>query len=297
MPLPPPSRTDRTRGQLLILAAAILWSTGGLFIKVLTDGEGPYRMAPQALACLRSAAAGLTLAWALPGLRGVSRLRVTGSALVYGVALWAFVMATNTTTSANAIFLQYAFPLVVAVGAWTLFAERPSGRTAASLAVGMAGVAVILAGSWRPGAEAGLLYGVTSALSLAAFVLLQRAIRQGSPLALTSAYNLIGAVAMLPLAWGLFDVSAAAVLLVGVQGVVQIGLPYVLFIKGLRSVPAAEAGLICLIEPVLNPLWVWLGVGETPNRWTLLGGAVILAALAVRFSSRRAPVAAVPSPD
>jgi len=270
-----------------VLGAAVLWSTGGVFIKVLTDPEGPYRMTPPALACLRSAAAGLALAWALPRLGRVARGAVAGSALAYGVALWAFVMATSATTSANAIFLQYAFPLVVAVGAWLLFAERPSRKTVLSLALGLTGIGTILAGSWERDARAGLLYGVVSALSLGAFVLLQRGMRRGSPVGLTSLYNLIGALLMLPLAWGGLGAPTGALLLVSVQGVVQIGIPYVLFIAALRRIPAAEASVICLAEPVLNPLWVWLVVGERPGPWTLLGGGAILAALLVGFSPSR----------
>lgn len=289
-------------GRIEVLAAAVLWSTGGVFIKTLT---GRWAMAPQALACLRSAAAGLVLAWALPRLRGTRPLPAGAAGLAYAAALWAFVMATAGTTSANAIFLQYAFPLLVAIGAWAAFGERPTGRTVAALAVGMGGVAAIVAGCWTRSDRAGLGFGLTSAAALAAFVLLQRLLETTSPLALTALFNLLAAAAMLPLAWGRFHAPPAALVLVAVQGAVQIALPYVLFIRGLRSVPAAEAGLICLVEPVLNPVWVALFVGERPGAWTILGGAAILAALAVRFlpggrtapAGPSTPLGAGPSPD
>ena len=277
----------------LVISAAVLWSIGGVFIKKLT---GDYGMAPPVLACLRSAAAGLALIWALPRIgRSARNWRVPVSGIFYGATLGCFVAATAGTRSANAIFLQYAFPLLVAIGGWLFYRERVTRRTALALAIGMGGVAVILIGSWRPQDRAGLIYGVGSAFALAGFVLLQRRIREGSPLGLTSLYNLIAAAAILPFAWGRFDVPPEALGLVVMMGVVQIGLPYVLFIKGLRVLPAAEAGLVCLIEPVLNPLWVWLIVHEEPGGWTMLGAGLILVALAARYAG--AGHRPVPAPD
>lgn len=268
------------RGYWMVFLAAVMWSTAGILIKLLTTRYG---MTSGAVACLRSAIGGLALAWALPGLRGSPMGRVGPASVLYTIVVGSFVLATAITTAANAILLQYAYPMLVAVGAVCLFKERLGRRTVAALVLGMGGVVAILAGSWRPGEQAGLALGAVSAVALAGLTLLQRSIRSGSPVAQSSFYNLVAGVLLLPLAWGAFHVSGAALCVVAVMGIFQLAVPYVLFIKGLRIVPATDVALITIIEPILNPLWVWLGHGEVPHWSTGVGGALILGALLVRF--------------
>ena len=274
------------RGYWMVFIAAVMWSTAGILIKLLTTRYG---MTPGAVACLRSAIGGLALAWALPRLRGSPMGRVGAVSLLYPVVVGSFVLATAGTTAANAILLQYAYPMLVAVGAVYLFRERLGPRTLIALGLGMAGVATILIGSWGPGQQAGLALGAVSAVALAGLTLVQRSIRGGSPVAQSSLYNLVAGALLLPLAWGSLHVSAGAVLIVAIMGIFQLAVPYVLFIKGLRTITATDVALITIIEPILNPLWVWLGHGEVPHWSTGIGGALILGALLVRFlkTSRR----------
>ncbi len=276
-----PSPGILARGHLMVLACAVLWSFGGVFVKVLA--AKPYAVDPRAIACLRSAVAGLLLAWALPGLATAPKCRAIVSGILYAIVVGSFVVAVAGTTAANAIFLQYAYPLFVAVGAVCFFRERLGRRTIAALALGLAGVATILICSWAPSDRVGLACGFASSIAFAAVALLQRSIRAGSPVGLSSLYNLMAALLLLPLAWGRLAISAEALLLVAAMGILQLGIPYVLFIKGLRIVPATDAALITLAEPVLNPVWVWLVVREQPSASTLLGGGLILIALLVRF--------------
>ncbi len=284
----PPRPGSLARGYLMILACAVLWSFGGVFVKVLGKDHG---VAPGAIACLRSAAAGLLLVWALPGLAGAPLRRAAASCVLYAIVVGSFVFAVQGTTAANAIFLQYAYPVFVAIGAVCFFRERLGPRTLAALGLGLAGVATILICSWTPGARTGLACGFISSLAFAGLALLQHAIRGGSPVALASLYNLAAALLLLPFAWGGLQLSGTAWLLVAAMGVFQLGIPYVLFIRGLRIVPATDAALITLAEPVLNPLWVWLRVGERPSASTLFGAGLILLALLVRFARwRRVPI-------
>ena len=271
-------------GPLLVLAAAVMWSMGGVFVKVLT---GRYGVDPRAVACLRSGVVGLLLSWSLPRMGKAPRWPLVGACLAYTAVVAAFVLSTAGTTAANAIFLQYAYPLVVAVGAVWLFSERLGLRTVVALALGMAGVGTILVCSWEPGQQAGLIYGFGSAFAFAAFTLLQRAMRLCSPVALSSLYNLTAAALLLPLAWGTLRISPEALLVVAVMGTFQLGIPYVLFIKGLRTVPATDAALITLVEPILNPVWVWLVVSEVPHPSTVVGAGLITVALLVRFVGAR----------
>ncbi len=268
------------RGYLMILVCAVMWSFGGLFIKLLRQHYG---VDPGAIACLRSAVAGGILAWALPGLAGAPKWRAAASSLCYAIVVGSFVIAVAGTTSANAIFLQYAYPIFVAIGAVCFFGERLGLRTVAALSLGAAGVATILLCSWTPEERTGLACGFISSIAFAALALLQHATRTGDPVALSSLYNLAAALLLLPLAWGKLAIPPGAWLLVAVMGTFQLGIPYVLFIRGLRLVPATDAALLTLAEPILNPTWVWLVVGERPGAGTVAGGALILLALLVRF--------------
>ncbi len=285
--------SDLGRGYVQCVVAAVLWSLGGMFVKVLT---GPYGVPPRAVACLRSAFAGLVLLWALPRMGRVPKLRVAANGVLYALVVGTFVLSTAGTSAANAIFLQYAAPLLVAVGAVWFFGERLGGRRVAALALGMGGVATILVFTWGTPERFGVLCGMGSAVAFASFMLVQRSIRTGNPVALSSAYNLMAAVLMLPLAWGALQASGGALLVAAVMGTVQLGIPYALFIRGLQRVPAADAALIMLIEPVLNPVWTWLAVREEPHWSTFAGGTLILLALVIRFTGAR-PAAVTPAPD
>lgn len=279
-----PAANGQLRGRLYIIAAALLWSTGGLFMKVLL--APPYEVGFEALCCLRSLAAGLALCWALPRLKGIQPRAIAPATISYVVLIYTFVGANAFTTAANAILLQHFYPMIVAVGTVMLYRERLSRHNSIALVIGMAGVTVIAGGSIGGAETLGVTMGLISAFAFGAFVLLQRHVDQSRPVAMTCLYNLVTAAAVLPLAWGELSVSPGALLLIAVQGVVQIALPYVLFLKGLQTVTGPTASIITLAEAVLNPVWVAVGVGEWPNRWTILGGVAILAALIVQL---RAP--------
>jgi len=267
-------------GRLVLVMAAVLWSFAGLLIKLVNTRHG---VPPEAIACIRSAIAGVALAWALPGVRPSPKGRVAAAGIVYAVLVGTFVLSTTGTTAANAIFLQYSYPLIVAVGARLLYSERISGASALALAVGMSGVGAIVVGGWVPGHSGGVAWGLLSAAAFAAFTLIQRGIPVGNPVGLSSAYNLIAAASLLPLAIGKFHLTAPALLLIAVMAFC-LGGAYILYIHGLRVVPVVEAALITLLEPVLNPVWVWLGTGETPGLPTVAGGSLIMLALALRFA-------------
>ncbi len=278
----------RISGHLYVLAAASLWSTGGVLIKVLTQ---TYHVDPKALACLRSAIAGLILAWALPGISQAPRWKALGAGLAYTGVVGGFVLSTAGTTAANAILLQYAYPLFVAVGAVFLFSEPLGRRTALALVIGMAGIASILVFSWTPGEQTGLVFGISSSFAFAAFALFSRSIRYDNPMGLSSLYNLMAAAVLFLPAWGTLEISGVAFLILTAMAAFQLGVPYALFLKGLQTVPTTDAALITLVEPILNPVWVWLFVGEVPHPSTIVGGGLIILAFMTRFTtvSRKSP--------
>ena len=262
------------RAILCVAAAAILWSSGGLFIKLAP-------MAGLAVACGRSLIAGIFYLLLLrPDLRAA---RFT-TALAYAGCIVTFVSATKLTTSANAIFLQYTGPAyVLMLGPW-LLDEPFRAIDAACVALSLAGMSLFFVGKVEAGQFLGNALGVLSGVFFAfTVVLLRRDAKRGRNDALpsTALGNLIAAGCTLP--WALqapFTGRGALVLLY--LGVIQLGIAYWFFIKGVRHVPAGEASLVSMLEPVLNPVWVFLGYGEQPGRWALIGGTVVIAAVVVR---------------
>jgi drug/metabolite transporter (DMT)-like permease len=211
-----------------------------------------------------------------------------------------FVLANRLTTAASTIFLQSTAPLYILVLAPWFLGEHLRRRDLAymgSLAVGMG---LLLVGETTPsatapdpgfgnllGGAAGLFWGLTI-MGLRA---LGRSTGHGSPTPVAAAAcgNLIAGVFALPFAWPLTTPGPADWGYVLFLGVIQIGVAYILLTRGVRGVPALEASLLLLAEPMLSPLWAWLAHGELPGPWASLGGAVILVATAVNTLWSRAP--------
>jgi len=265
------------RAVLAVAGAAILWSTGGLFIKVAP-------MPALAVACGRSLIAGV---FYLVVLRPKLRAARWGTAAAYAACIVTFVSATKLTTAANAIFLQYTGPAYVLVLSPLLLDEPFRPVDAACVALSLAGMSLFFVGKVETGQFLGNLLAVASGVFFAlAIVLLRRDAKAGRGDAVPSVAlgNLLAAAVALP--WALqaapaiFSARGGAVLLY--LGVVQLGLAYLLFVRGVRRVPAAEASLISMLEPVLNPVWVLIGFGERPGPWAIAGGAIVVLAVLVR---------------
>lgn len=263
------------RGAVLSVAgAAILWSSGGLFIKLAP-------MPGLAVAGGRSLIAGLFyVAFLRPNLR----LARWSTAAAYAGCIVTFVSATKLTTAANAIFLQYTGPAYVLLLSPWLLDEPLRAIDVASVVLSLAGMSLFFVGKVEAGQALGNTLGVVSGVFFAlAIVLLRRDAKSGSGDALpsTALGNFIAALVTLPwLVQAPWTARGFTVLLY--LGVVQLGIAYWLFVKGVRKVPAAEASLISMLEPVLNPVWVLIGFGERPGPWAMAGGAVVIGAVVLR---------------
>src|SRR3954468_24471529 len=262
---------------LAVAAAAVLWSSGGLFIKLAP-------MPALSVACGRSLVAAIFYLLILrPNLRAA---RWT-TAAAYAGCIVTFVAATKLTTAANAIFLQYTGPAYVLLLSPLVLKEPLKRIDLVCVALSLAGMSLFFVGKVETGQFAGNLLGVVSGVFFAfAVVLIRRDAKGGRENALPSATlgNLLAAGLTLP--WALQAVpqmtSARGSLVLLYLGIVQLGLAYVLFIRGVRRVPAAEASLISMLEPVLNPVWVLIGTGERPGPWAIAGGAIVVAAVVMR---------------
>lgn len=287
---------ERTRafGRAQVVATAVLFSTGGAAIKATALGG-------LEIAALRSAfaAAALALFLAFSARRprhslsaGADRLdrSALGVAVSYAATMTLFVIATKLTTAANAIFLQASAPLFVAPLAYVALGERVERGDLALMAALTVGVTLFFAGVRSPTATApapvlGNLTAVACALVWAVTVVgLRRLEAQGrdaSRVTLLPGNLLVAVFAAAFAAWR-EPIRAADWLIVAYLGVVQIAVAYVLFTRGVRRIPALEASLLLLLEPVLSAVWAWLVHGEAVSALAGLGGTIVIVSTASR---------------
>jgi len=301
--LPPARTADRLR----LVAAAVLFSTGGAAIKAtaLTSWQ---------VASFRSGVAAAVVLLLVPAARRGWGWRVGLVSLVYAATMVLFVLANKATTAANAIFLQSAAPLYVLVLAPLLLREHARRVDLLAMAVIAAGLALVLQGvppsaATAPDPALGDALAVASGVAWALTMIGLRwlgmrgaaeraagATRDDPALATVVGGNALACLACLPLALPVVGATAADWAVVGYLGVFQIGLAYLFMARGIGGVPALEASMLLLIEPALNPIWAWLAHGERPGVLPVAGGALILAATVARSWPRGRPAPVAPAP-
>lgn len=266
-----------TGARLRVLAAAALFSTGGAAIKAIA-------LTGWQVASFRSGVAALALVLMMPDARRWPGRRDLLVALGYGTTMVLFVLSNKLTTAANAIFLQATSPLyILLLGPWLLH-ERIRRRDLGlmlALAVGMACFFVGLdpASQTAPDPLRGNLFAVLSGVFWAVTVMGLRFLGRSGSAAVASVWgNVFAFLFCLPAALPLGEVSGLDAGLVAYLGIFQIGVAYLFLTRAMAHVPALEASLLLLLEPVLNPIWAWLAHGERPSAWSLAGGALILLA-------------------
>ena len=267
---------------VLILFAVLLWSTGGLFIKMTT-------LDAFAVNAGRSLLAALTVAIFTyhKGLR-LDKFTLLTSFL-YAGTLTCFVYANKNTTAANAIFLQYTAPIYILILAPFVLKEKFRAADLTTVVICLAGMSFFflepqdsankLATDVFTGNIAALLSGIFFGLY---FVFLRHPRSLQKNPALSVFYgNLIIVLLMIPFLWNSPpDPNQTDITAVLFLGVFQIGIAYILFTKGIADgVRSLDASIIGFIEPLLNPVWVFLFVGERPSFWALVGGAIIISAV------------------
>jgi drug/metabolite transporter (DMT)-like permease len=268
------------RWRLLLIATALLFSTGGAAIKAasLTGWQ---------VASFRSLVAVLFMTLAVPEARRGWSWRLAPAAGAYAATLILFVLANRLTTAANAIFLQSTAPLYLLVLAPWLLHEPVRRRDLLFAGVVAAGMVLCFLGTGHAVATAadpprGNLLATASglfwALTVTGLRWLGKSGSENRALATVAAGNAVAFVVALPMALPLNRLRGADAVVILYLGVVQIGLAYICLGRAIRHVPAFEATTVLLLEPVMNPIWTWLVHGERPGTATLAGGAVILLA-------------------
>lgn len=268
---------DRTKGAALVALAALLWSSSGLFIKVLPLGA-------LQIAFARSLVAAFTIALVvkLRGGRPFPRpdALALACALSYAGVLVCFVAATKLTTAANAIFLQFSAPIYLVFLEPFLAGRRVAGRDLVAVVACLGAMALFFVGRLGAGTFSGNLIGVASGLCLALFSLTLKRQRErrpeADPISSIILGNLLVAALCAPLALRDLHPSPVHAGILLYLGVFQIGVAYLLFNAGMKHLSATAAVVTGTLEAVLNPIWVFLGIGERPSAWALLGGTLIL---------------------
>ncbi|MEW6401627.1 MAG: DMT family transporter [Chloroflexota bacterium] len=262
------SLSERRRSLLYIVITAALWSTSGVLIKMISWG-------PIAILAGRSLFAGIVFLIYLRGIPTKWTWWKLSASIGYILTQLLFITATKLTTAANAIFLQYTAPIYVILLAFWFLHEKPSRADWVSMIVIFLGMFLFFGDKLSTNGVYGNILAILSGMSLALMMVSLRAQKDDVPAESFLAANIFSAVVGLPFvlkeSWAMSNW-----LIIIFLGVVQIGLANLFFSKAIKHVPALEANLISMLEPVLNPVWVFLLLGESMGVSALIGGLVVL---------------------
>jgi len=271
----------RRKGVLLMIAAALCWSTGGIFVRNVATTDGFEIVFWRSLFMVAFLFA--TLAWWHRGavwskIAAVGRAGLLSGALL-AATFFFFILSLMRNTAANTFVLMSTGPFFVALFGWMFLRERVPQRTWIAIAVALAGVTLMFADGLDAGRSTGNLLALGVAIAFALNVVVLR--RMHAAVDMVPAVMIAGLISIavaLPFALPLAP-AARDLALLAPMGCLQLGLGCLLMTKATRHLSAGEIGLLSLIETILAPLWVWIGVGERPGALALGGAAIVLGAL------------------
>ena len=262
------SLTSRRKAVILLVFAAVLWSTSGVFVKGL-DWQPLSILAGRGI---------FTSILFLLYMRRLPKKVTLWTLLAAGGSMatqFLFVTSTKLTTAANSIFLQYTAPIYVVVLAYLLLREKPLRSDLIAMGIIFIGLLLFFGDQLSPDGFYGnilaVLSGMTSAIMMVSFRAQKNSSPEDSVLIASLVIAIFGFPSVLKESWTISSWSVLAYL-----GIFQIGVAFIFFTKGIKHIPALEANLIGTLEPILNPVWVFLFLGERMGKSALLGGLVVL---------------------
>jgi drug/metabolite transporter (DMT)-like permease len=279
----PDSVTLRRKGVLLMAAAALCWSLGGILVRKIALPD------PWEIVFWRSLFMTLFVAGVLVvrhGTSAVAQVRAVGrgglvSGLMFATMFFCYILSLSRTTVANSMALSAIAPFCVAIFGWLFLSERIPLRTWLAILAAVTGVVLMFADGMDSGQLAGnlLALGVPLAFTVNVYVLRRMHARVDMIPAVMIA-GILSALIALPLAWPLTPTLHDLPFFITL-GFVQLGLGCVLMTRATRYLSSGEIGLYSLLENVAAPIWVWIGVNEQPQDLALVGGLIVISALAV----------------
>lgn len=253
---------------MLLLAAAILWSLGGVLIKSID-------WTPLAIAGSRSLIAIVVIGLVMPGVARKISWRILPGALAYAGTVVLFVIATKLTSAANAIFLQYTAPIYIAIiSPWVLH-ERTKPLDWLLILVALCGVALFFVDQLSFEGLSGVIAALASGVSFAWLTVFMRRHRNESPESILLLGNILTLLFASPWMFPFANLERNGIWIL-LLGVLQLAIPYLLYSQAIKHIRALDAAIISIIEPILNPIWVILVKGEHASRWSIIGGAIVL---------------------
>ncbi|HCP35372.1 MAG TPA: DMT family transporter [SAR324 cluster bacterium] len=268
------------RGILLLVASGFFLSTSGIALRLIEQADG------WQILFYRSFALSLTIFLILffqKGLRVFDEFRGLGwndflLAVFLGTGFVAYVFALLYNTVANALFIFSCAPFVAGFLGWILLGERVPTRTWFAICAAMVGLTIMVGSELAVSRYLATLIALWIPISYAASIIAVRSSKRENMLAALCLAGLV-AGSLSAIFVTDFALTPKDLVISLYLGVFQVGVGFALMVLGTRYVPAAQVGLLALVEPVLAPLWVWLGVGEVPGLATMVGGAIIFLAL------------------
>jgi drug/metabolite transporter (DMT)-like permease len=260
---------------IFLLCTAILWSTGGFLIKFI-------EWHPIAIAGGRSIIAALIM-WVYvkkPKFTW-SNIQIMG-AVAYAFTVILFVIANKLTTAANTILLQYTGPIYVALFSYWFLKEKITSIDWITILAVILGMTLFFIEKLSPDGILGNFIAILAGIAFAWLALCLRKQKDGSPLESLILGNILTAIIGLPFIIDTGIPSQQSMIALFVLGIFQLGIPYILYSKAVKYVSALDAVLIPILEPILNPLWVFLLLGESIGMWPMIGGAIIIVAITTR---------------
>ncbi len=274
---------EHRKGILAVLLAALLWSTGGIFIKLVS-------LDAMQISFFRSVFAALVFVILFKKEVLRFNLFALSNGFFYATILVLFVIATKTTTAANAIFLQYTAPIYVLIFEPIINKTNYEKINIYTIILCFIGMGLFFVGKLSVGDMKGNFIALLSGIAFAAFLLGMRKNKKEYQFASIFYGNIIITIFTFPFMLSLKDISFHDFWMVAFLGIFQIGVAYAIFSYGLKRVLAIEASLISMIEPVLNPVWVYFGYGEIPSFFAIIGGLIILSTISIRAFILESPI-------
>ncbi len=266
---------SRKRAILMLVVTGIMWSTGGLLIKVI-----PWP--PMAISGIRGGIAALTIFLLTRNLKFTWSRTQVAAAICYVLVVTLFVIANKLTTAGNSILLQYTAPVYVAIFGYTFLGERSTRVDWVTILVLLTGLTVFFFDELTISGVLGNVCAILSGMSFAALTILLRKQKDESPSDSILLGNLLTLLVGLPVIVTGVTWDPMPWLLIVVLGVFQLCIPYVLYTTAIKYVTALDAIIYPIIEPILNPILVFLVLGEVLGSWAIFGGILVLGGVIAR---------------